>query len=47
MTMDELQEAILEICPNAIFDKEFSTGEIVIATGFTLEKGMVVKMPGL
>jgi hypothetical protein len=33
MTMDELMSQILEILPNAIFDEEMTTGEIVISTG--------------
>jgi hypothetical protein len=33
MTKDELVDIILELLPNAVFDEEFGTGEIVIATG--------------
>jgi hypothetical protein len=33
MTMDELMEYILREFPNALFDEEKKTGEILIATG--------------
>jgi hypothetical protein len=33
MTMDELMAQVLEILPEAIFDEEMETGEIVISTG--------------
>ncbi len=36
MTMDELMQKVLEICPNALFDEEFRSGEIMISTGLVL-----------
>ena len=33
MTMNELMEQILEILPDAVFEEEMTTGEVVIATG--------------
>jgi hypothetical protein len=38
MTMDDLMAQILEILPNAIFEEEMTTGEVVIATGL-VDKG--------
>ena len=38
MTMDDLMAQILEILPNAIFDEEITTGEVVISTGL-VDKG--------
>lgn len=35
MTMDELMGQILEILPEAIFDEDKDTGEIIISTGLT------------
>jgi hypothetical protein len=37
MTMNELMERILEILPEAVFDEDIETGEIVVATGLTNE----------
>lgn len=36
--------AVLEILPDAIFDEEFGTGEIMISTGMKLTKEGVVKL---
>ena len=33
MTLDELKAEILKMLPDAVFDEEFGTGEIMIATG--------------
>jgi hypothetical protein len=33
MNMNDLMAQILELLPNAIFDEEMTTGEIVISTG--------------
>lgn len=39
MTMDELMQKVLEICPNALFDEEFGSGEVMISTGLVLRDG--------
>lgn len=39
MTMDDLMSQILEILPNAVFQEEITTGEIVIATGLADSSG--------
>lgn len=39
MTMDELMEYILRELPNAVFDEDNETGEILIATGLKLVEG--------
>jgi hypothetical protein len=44
MTMDDFMRAILEIAPDAIFDQEYRSGEIMISTGLALENGQVVKL---
>lgn len=38
MKMNELMAQILEILPEAIFDEEMETGEIVISTGLANTK---------
>lgn len=47
MTMDELMQAILAITPDALFDEEYGTGEIMVSTGLRLVDGQVVPMPSL
>lgn len=44
MTMDDLMKVVLAIMPDAIFDNEYRTGEIVISTGLTIQDGKVVKL---
>jgi hypothetical protein len=39
MTMDELMEYILRELPNAVFDEEPDSGEILISTGLVESKG--------
>jgi hypothetical protein len=38
MEMNDLMRQVLELLPNAIFDEEMETGEIVISTGLTNTK---------
>ena len=38
MTMDELMEYILREIPEAVFEEDAETGEVVIATGLVLTK---------
>jgi hypothetical protein len=33
MNIDELQEKLLQLMPDALFDEEFGTGELMISTG--------------
>ncbi len=33
MNVDELKEKILELMPDALFDEEFGTDELMISTG--------------
>lgn len=33
MTYDEMREQILTMLPDAVFDYEFNTGEVMIASG--------------
>jgi hypothetical protein len=44
MTMDELMQAILAIAPDALFDEEYGTGEIMVSTGFRVIDGQVVPL---
>ena len=44
MTMDELMQKVLEIIPDAIFDEEFRSGEIMISTGLVVSKGKLVSV---
>ena len=44
MTMDELMQKVLEIIPDAIFDEEFRSGEIMISTGLVVSKGKLVSL---
>lgn len=43
MTFDELKEQLLVLMPEAIFDEEFSTGELMIATGLIVQRDGTVK----
>jgi valyl-tRNA synthetase len=36
MTIDELQAKLLELMPDALFDEEFGTGEVMISTGLVV-----------
>ena len=36
MSIDELQAKLLELMPDALFDEEFGTGEIMISTGLAV-----------
>ena len=36
MTIDELQKKLLELMPDALFDEEFGTGELMISTGLVV-----------
>lgn len=44
MTYDELVARVKELLPDAIFDKTYRTGELVISTGLTIRGGEVVKL---
>jgi hypothetical protein len=44
MNMDQFMSKILDICPEALFDTEFRSGEIMISTGLRLENGQIVEM---
>lgn len=44
MSFDELVEQIRSIMPDAIIDRTYRTGEIVISTGLTESNGKVVKI---
>jgi len=44
MTMDELMQKILEVCPDALFDEEFRSGEIMISSGLVLQDGKLRKV---
>jgi hypothetical protein len=39
MTIDELQKKLLELMPDALFDEEFGTGELMISTGLVVATG--------
>jgi hypothetical protein len=39
VTIDELQEKLLELMPDALFDEEFGSGELMISTGLVLRDG--------
>lgn len=43
MTMDELMEYILREIPEAVFEEDAETGEVVIATGLVLTKADELK----
>lgn len=43
-TIDELMREVLAILPDALFDEEYGTGEIMISTGLKLTKEGVVKL---
>lgn len=47
MTMDELMKAILAIAPDALFDEEYGTGEIMVSTGLRVIDGKISPMPNL
>ena len=36
MTLDELTQQILAIMPDALFDEEFGSGELMISTGLVV-----------
>lgn len=38
LTMDELMQKVLDILPDAIFDAQYRTGEIVISTGLVADR---------
>jgi hypothetical protein len=38
MTIDELMSQILDVLPEAVFGEDMTTGEVVIATGFSVDK---------
>lgn len=44
MTYDELVASVKELMPDAIFDKTYRTGEIVISTGLTMNGKEVVSL---
>ena len=45
MTIDELMSQILEVLPEAVFGEDMKTGEVVIATGFSVdEKQQLVRI---
>ena len=43
MTIDDIRERVLQLFPDAIFDEEFSTGELMIATGLIVQRDGTVK----
>jgi hypothetical protein len=45
--MDEFMQAILEVAPEALFDEEHRTGEIMVSTGFKLQDGNIVPLDEL
>jgi hypothetical protein len=42
--MDELMQAILAIAPDALFDEEHGSGEIMISTGLRAQYNNVVPL---
>ena len=45
MTIDELMSQILEVLPEATFGEDMQSGEVVIATGFSVdEKQQLVRI---
>jgi hypothetical protein len=44
MTMDDLMQTILAIAPDALFDEEYGSGEIMVSTGFKLQDGNLVPL---
>jgi hypothetical protein len=48
MTVDELKQKVLELMPDAVFDVEYRTGELVIATGlYANKKGNLERLDGI
>lgn len=43
-TIDELMREVLAILPDALFDEEYGSGEIMISTGLKLTKKGVAKL---
>jgi hypothetical protein len=47
MDMNDFMRAILEVAPEALFDEEYRSGEIMVSPGFILMDGEVVPIPNL
>lgn len=44
MTIDELMQKVLEILPDAIFDREYGSNEIFISTGLVERDGKLERI---
>jgi hypothetical protein len=44
MTIEELMQQILAILPDAIFDEEYRSGEVMISTGMVLRDGKLERI---
>jgi hypothetical protein len=47
MTMDEFMSAILAIAPEALFDEEHGSGEIMISTGLRLQYNNLIPIDAM
>ena len=43
-TLNELAQKVLELMPDALFDEEHGSDEIMISTGLTIRDGKLVKL---